>query len=130
MQSEPVVIEPTRMHDVGDCAVACLAMLLGRPYVEVLAAAPKRFKTCNGLTIRQMKNIAARFGQPLGYRPGMPEDDEVGILDLDRVDDGHVVIYIKGAMYNPADGMIYTDVETYLRRGKWTVDGFLWRLDS
>ena len=124
---EPIVIEPVLMKDVGDCALCCLAMLLGKTYAEVLVKCPRRTKTAVGLSGRQIANVAIRLGARLAYHD-LPEEDEVGILMLERgADDSHAVLYLKGVLYHPGDGTIWTDVEAFLREYKWTIHGFFWR---
>lgn len=128
--TEPIVIEPTVMKSSSDCALCCLKMLLGVTYSEVLLAVPKKLQRTvanTGLTTKQIINVAARLGHTLKYQTTAPEDDDVGILDLSRADGGHVVMWLKGVIYNPADNELWTDDEAFLQRGQWIVDGFLWR---
>jgi hypothetical protein len=76
-----------------------------------------------------MRNMAARLGFDLAYSKGNPPpDDAVGILDLDRGADGHVVMWLKGIIFNPADGELWTDAEAFIHRGGWTIVGLLWRI--
>ena len=126
---EPVVIEPTIMRSIGDCSICCLKMLLGVSYPEIIAAvARRRQKTVHedGLTTLQMIYVGRRLGFKLVYHD-KPKDDEIGILDLVRGDEGHVVMYLKGIIYNPADGELWTDDVAFLKRGGWSIEGFLWR---
>jgi hypothetical protein len=127
--TEPIVIEPTTMKSSGDCALCCLKMLLGVSYPEVVAAVPKKMQKDvhgTGLTVQQMINVGRKLGFTLIYHD-LPEEDEIGILVLTRSDEDHVVMYLKGIVYNPADNELWTDDDAFLVRGGWTVDGFLWR---
>lgn len=127
---EPEIIDPTMMKSSGDCWACCLRMLLGVSYPEILWAAPNRRNPLrNGLKTGQVINVAKKLGYTLRLRRGGPEDDETGILDLLRKDDsdGHMVMWLQGIIYNPADGLIYTDPESFFEQGNWRVDGFIWR---
>ena len=132
MNTDPVIVIPTMMKNSGDCGIVCLKMLLGVHYDAVMAACPKRGKPQhNGLTARQMINVARRLGFALEYHTE-PEDDAVGILDLDHeLGVGHYVVYGKGTVYNPAQHEWWMDVEAFLRRGSegkpWIVAGILQR---
>ena len=126
---DPIVIEPLTMKDMADCSVCCLAMFLGKTYAEILAACPKRSKPLTvGLQVIQISNIAKKFGVLLEY-DDTPDDDDVGILVLDRTvnDDRHTCLYMKGVIYHPGDGSIWTDMESYLKQYKWKVEGILRR---
>lgn len=118
--------------DAGDCAVACLQMLLGKPRTDVLAAFPKRihkraFNSAEGVSNRQVINAARKLGVTLAYRKGHP-DGAVGILDLQRLVDpndphgpweGHYVITANNTCYNPADGMWWVDVDCFFAARRW-----------
>lgn len=124
---EPIVIDPIVQKEEWDCGVACLAMLLGRAYADVRA----RVRKCpDGLSNRQMMRCAAALGQRLSHRPHVGDDD-VGILDLEReINDrweGHFALYIRGAVYNPASGQLWPDVDTYLQYSRYRVCGIFVR---
>ncbi len=105
-------------------------MLLGVSYQEVLHTIPRRRKpTTNGLTFLQMASVARKFGIKLKQRETGPEDDESGLLYLERKrdPDAHVVVYFNGSVFDPACGLIYTDVAAYLTIKNWVVVGFIWR---
>lgn len=125
---EPFVIEPMMMKDIGDCSICCLKMLLGCSYADIITNVPRRFqKSClsQGLSETQMYNIARKLGFILEYHDEDFDPDRVGILCVKRDEQQHSAMYFGGAVYNPADGLIFTDLETFLTRGKWTIDGFL-----
>lgn len=125
------VLEPTVMKDTGDCSLCCLKMITERSYPDVFMAVPRRIQktvTTDGMTTAQVILVARRLGVRLEYHDA-PEEDDVGILDLERAEDGHMVMYLKGGIYNPADGLFYTDDSIFLARGGWTVAGFLKRVE-
>jgi len=132
-EHNPGVIELIPMKDMGDCGVCCLAMLLGRSYKEITQhISPRSLKAAKreGITILHMCRIAGAFGVRLIYEDH-PEDDSIGILKFNRIkgydDAAHAAMYLKGVLYNPGDGLLYTDVDSFLRYGKWEIEGFLWR---
>lgn len=130
MINEPIVIEPIMQKDAADCGVACLAMLLSIPYREARSVCPKKVGS-DGLSVRQMQNIAKRLGCALSYSKLYDEED-IGIFDLQRAGDdndteGHYVVFVKDTVYNPAQGEWWTDADTYLKESRYTVDGILRR---
>lgn len=139
--TEPVVIQPLTMRSIGDCAICCLSMICGRTYADVVKTIPRRWRSschAEGLSIRQICSVAKRLGTRLEYwespdddnERGWERDDSIGVVDLERAIepcDGHLVIYLKGIVFNPADGEIWTDLDAFCERGKWKVEGFLWR---
>lgn len=130
---EPFIIEPTMMKDSADCGICCLKMLLGVSYAEIITAIPKRHQkniTTTGVSIPLMVRVARRLGHVLEYHDEDFNPDYVGALDVVRIaneDEGHMVMYMSGVVYNPADGLLFTDLDTFLNRGKWKVNGFLFR---
>ena len=130
---KPAVVDPIPQLSTSDCAVRCLAQLLEMPYADVLAAIPPRVKPKkDGLTERQIIGAAKRLGFVVRAREGKPEDDEFGILDLYKKEGrryaGHVALHMDGGhVVDPADGLIYTDVDAFLKAKGWTIQGFYWR---
>lgn len=122
--TEPSIIEPVMQKDVWDCGIACLQMITGMPYAEVRQHV--RAKAPTGLSNAQVKRIAAKVGKPLAYRKEL-RDDDIGILDLQRSSpsgpEGHFAIYVNGSVFNPADGLWYTDIEAYLTKSRYDVVG-------
>lgn len=130
--TEPFVFEPTVMKSVGDCGICCLRMLLGVPYEAVLAALSKKAQRTvmqDGANVLVFCNAAKRLGFTLEYHDDDFNPDYVGVLVLERTvnDDKHMVMWSAGTIYNPADGLIYTDLETYLTKTLYKVVGFLFR---
>lgn len=115
--------------DIWDCGVACLQMLLGKSYTDVRACIRQRHP--DGLSLRQMKNIAARLGHKMTYRTRV-EDDDIGILHVQRPvvpgarrQDGHCVVYVRDTVYNPAQGQWWMDLDAYLKSTRYSVSGIL-----
>jgi len=136
------VVEPIMMKNAADCGIACMAMLVGKSYGEVMAALPARRRTAvvdhEGLSVRQMKLLATRLGVRLCYSPIREQTefytDKAGILDLDRPCDptkpngeheGHFVFYAKDTIYNPAEGLWWLDTEAFFKTRRWEAVGVL-----
>jgi hypothetical protein len=125
--SEPVVFEPVVQKSTNDCAVACLAMYLGLPYSQVREAAGRRL-TKEGMTTRAIINTAKKLGAELVLQKDFDADD-VGIADLLREDDsdGHVVLFVRGAVWTTASGQIWADLFTYCKVHKFKLLGLITR---
>ena len=124
----PVIVQLVSMRDSADCAIASLAMLLGKTYAEVLAACRGSNITQEGLSNYQFRAVARRLGYKLRYQRGAPDDDDIGALDLTRADDDirHVVLYLRGVVVDPRGaGELWSDVDAYVRDRGWNIDG-LW----
>jgi hypothetical protein len=136
MSEEPVVIEPIIQKDVWDCGVCCLSMLLGVPYATVRAQI--RYKEPVGMSLREIRRVARSLGYSLRLsRTVDHEDIGVLILERQRVEgvpkagiEGHVVMYAKGTLYNPAQGDWWTDVDSYLKKSRYRVVGILKRKEA
>ncbi len=129
----PPTFEPRRMKDEGDCWAACLEMLLDKPYSEVVAAGPKRGRPAEeGLTTRQIINVAKRLGATLKYtKTEEPPYTGIGILALEPKPgfegDEHVTLYANGMVYEVTNGLMYTDLGAYCDARGFRVVGFFWR---
>lgn len=144
MTAEPVLFEPTPQKDIADCGIACLRMLTGLSYAQVSAAFSSRARIAKlGATARQIRRAARMLGFPLRYvkatTPGFDAAEWVGMVDLQRPVDaavpvgeweGHFVMGVYGVVYNPADGMVWTDVESFCRTRRWDVVGVYVRTDG
>lgn len=124
----PVAINPERMRDEGDCALAALAMLTGAPYPTVSRVALKTVRRrphATGLWAGEVMKIAKALKTPLrrlklrGKLPSTLDDEATGILLVQRGDGSHAVVLFQGVVINPADGLIW-DLDTYLTEGEWT----------
>jgi ABC-type bacteriocin/lantibiotic exporter with double-glycine peptidase domain len=130
---EPDVIDPRPQLGSSDCAVRALSWLLGLSYETVLAAIPKRVNVkSNGLTELQIVRAATRLGCVVRAVEGLPDDDDLVVLDLFRKNgrkyEGHVVLQLRGGnVLDPGSGLIFRDVETYGAEHGWTVQGYFVR---
>lgn len=133
MSNLPICFEPTRQNRPNDCAVACLKMLTGVTYVEATDAFPKRAKVATeGASDRQILNAAKRLRRPLRFIKDGDLSEIVGILQIIEVKtkDVHVVMLAKGSIYNPGDGVLWTDIDSFLK-AQYTIGGvFVLREDS
>lgn len=125
---EPGVITVVKQLEKADCAVACLAMMLGVSYSDVWWATSKRVRAGAGMTDYQIMHTAKKLGCVVRWRNAPPEDDEFGMLYLTKPKTAHVALHLRGGtVIDPADGLIYTDVKTFHTIEGWKVSGFYWR---
>jgi ABC-type bacteriocin/lantibiotic exporter with double-glycine peptidase domain len=109
----PEAIELIIQKADADCGVACLAMILGRPYLEVAEYTNKSIKgytVGGGLELRQIRAIARHFGEEFQSIPINRHSDlseETGILSILKKTP-HVVVIFQGTIIDPASGLIYT----------------------
>lgn len=128
----PVAINPERMRDEGDCALAALAMLTGAPYPTVSRVALKTVRRrphATGLWAGEVMKIAKALKTPLRRvklkgKLHTSLDEATGILLVHRGDGSHAVVLFQGVVINPADGLIW-DLDTYLTEGEWTLHELL-----
>lgn len=128
--NEPFIVEPCAQKARSDCWAACLAMLTGRTYTDVVAAAPRQWRSCrSGLGIREIVNAAKRLKVVLRYTATPPDDDDIGMLFIHKEDDpeAHVVMWLNGVIFDPSPGLLYTDAAAFLLTYGWQVQWFLWR---
>jgi ABC-type bacteriocin/lantibiotic exporter with double-glycine peptidase domain len=114
-----------------DCGVACLAMLLGKPYGDVAAFARDLIASDlldvwrlhkRGLVIHDMQLLADGFGVALRPVPRQEGylDGQTGILGMlggEMDPAGHWVVLKAGAIVDP-DGSEVWSVEDYMARTK------------
>jgi hypothetical protein len=132
------VFQPATQQDVGDCGVACLVMITGLTYAQVLDAFGKRSRkrvTAVGVTRHQLMRAARKLGCPLRFRKTEDVGREVGVIDLQRVgskpgEDEHLAIVANGCLYNPAEGMLWADIEAFCRTRNWKILGIYVRRET
>lgn len=119
-------VRVTSQRKSWDCGVACLAMLLSRPYGDVSAIVreavdPQKAKR-RGLIIGDMVFVALMFGADLEARRRKAGylDGQTGILGvigggMDRA--GHWVVLKAGVIIDPDDGKVWT-VADYMAHHK------------
>ena len=113
----PAVINPVMQKNASDCAIASLAMLLGRSYEEVSKKALELFDKPHqkGLTTREIQRLArAVRGQSLQSIKikNANLDEETGMLFVKRGTEEHACVLFEGVIFDPADGLIW-NVPTY-----------------
>lgn len=118
MKPAVLCVEPIVMKGDDDCAIASLAMLLGKPYSEVYSMARRRRQA--GLWSTDIRRIARRFGRQLtSYRQPLPQTP-TGVLIVERPSSAHAVLVFQGVVVNPADGLLW-DFDAFLSQGNWRV---------
>ncbi len=110
----------------GDCGIAALAMLLGRPYEDVFAAAITR--TCqkphhSGMLTRQIQAAAARLGIVLILRRSWDLESSAGLLTVEQTEPKpdeftqHLVLLKFGLIFD-TDGTVW-EPETFFEQQKF-----------
>lgn len=141
---EPIIIEPQTQKDAADCGVACLSMLCGVSFAAVMEALPARRRkliaNVEGMSIRQMRQVARKLGRPLRWiDEGTMPADSIGILGLSRPiskdvpggkREGHYVIYVRGTIYNPAENMWWMEADAFCKTRRWEPEGILVRTET
>lgn len=127
--SKPVFIEPLVTKDVGDCTIACLVMWTGKPYPEVIAAAPPNAHK-RGMFTKDIIETAAKLGTVFKRRRKFDLHEDDGILTVlpDPTKKGrpdHAVVLINGAVLDPFNGRLWLEVETYLRTEQFRIGTLL-----
>ena len=104
------------MKTTHDCAVVCLAMYLGKPYPEVVQAAPANALK-RGMFITDIIRTAAALGTVLHNRRRFDLKDDTGLLRVSPLKTGeqpHLVLLLEGLIYDPSAGRLWLDVDTFL----------------
>jgi ABC-type bacteriocin/lantibiotic exporter with double-glycine peptidase domain len=87
-----------RPEEGADCALICLAFYLGEPYDDVLRAVShvdKKFMGKDGLSTRQIKQVAKVMGHPLKTKRKIDFDEDYGIVMFTE----HVVVLRNGLIF-------------------------------
>lgn len=126
--TEPVFIELSIQRESGDCTIACLHMLIGKSYQDVIKAAPPRAHKA-GMTCKAMIETAAKLGVVLRMRRKFDIHEDTGILTLlprpkhnpgPIARDEHVVLLLKGQVYDAFNGRIWFDTDIFLKHERYT----------
>ncbi len=91
-----------------DCAVACLAMLLGVPYEKALLAVRVERVLTHGVMVRQVLHAAKRLGKPLQFHRKFDLEADTGILGV-RAESWpleHLVVLREGVIVD-TDSMLW-----------------------
>lgn len=133
--TKPIAIHPSRQYSDGDCSLAALAMLSGRPYASVRATVNALYPKAKdeGVTPRQLLRISRALKFPLRQRvlhDTLSEDldDATGLLvvakRIGRRWHGHAVVLFDGVVLDPSDGLLW-NLDAYLAESAWTLDYLL-----
>lgn len=126
--SMPMVVQPVVQINEGDCAIAALAMFLGRPYATVAEAARRvaRHAETKGLYTTQIRRVAKALGVQLEKRRHSLEGPYTGLLTTKRKADKreHVVVLFQGVVLDPLDGLLW-DYDTWLNKTSYTPTALL-----
>lgn len=130
---EPVFIELSVQRESGDCAVACLHMLIGKSYQEIVFAAPPKAHK-HGMTCREMIATAAKLDVQMRMRRKFDQNEDTGILSLNPDPkyntghikrDEHVVLLLSGMVYDAYNGRLWSDTDTFLKHERYTAGTLL-----
>lgn len=81
-------VELVPQQEKGDCAIAALAMLLGKRYLDVYAAAvTKAFPRphSSGMYTRQLIQLAQRFDVRLLFTRSWDMENDCGLLTVEKI---------------------------------------------
>ena len=130
---EPVFIELDIQRESGDCCIACLKMLIGKTYPEVITAAPAGSHK-SGMTCKAMIAAAATLDVTLRLRRKFDIDEDTGLLSLNPEPkynpghikrDEHLVLLLKGMIYDAYNGRLWLSTEAYLKHERYSVGTLL-----
>lgn len=127
-------LEPIIQKDIADCAIAALAMALGRSYREVseIAQLVGKRPHSRGLHTTEIDRIARHFGASFKRQRVVTNEDATGLLVLERgrrpKREFHIAALFQGVVINPADGLVW-DFDTFLVRGEWKAKAILERVE-
>lgn len=112
-----VIVQKTSM----DCAIAVLAMVMGRSYREVSDVARRVTKRphARGLYMTDLRRIARLLHHRVVSVGAVP-DDGAGMLVLVKPSTRHYVAVFQGVVIDPSDGLLW-DLQTFLDQGAWTI---------
>lgn len=125
--TEPVFIELSIQRESGDCTIACLHMLIGKSYLDVIKAAPPRAHKA-GMTCKAMIETAAKLGVALCMRRKYDIHEDTGILSLNPDPahnvghikrDEHVVLLLNGMIYDAYNGRMWFDPDIFLKHERY-----------
>ncbi len=123
------VLRIVTTHSSGDCAICCLAMLLGYQYEDILALASCTMGNDSihyaGMWVKEIVGLAKLLDVKLHRRKRFDLDSACGILSMQntRTGDGHVVVLKNGLIFD-TDGTVW-EVDCYFRNTKYVTDCLL-----
>ncbi len=130
---KPIFIEPVINREMGDCTISCLVMWTGKPYPDVIAAAPAgAHKT--GMWNKDIVATAAKLGTTLVRKRKFDIREDDGILMLNpepaKGRPSHAVILLDGKVLDPYNGRLWLDIEVYLRTERYKTGELLTEEES
>lgn len=107
-----VVIE---QRSLEDCAIAALAMLLGRTYEDVLDVAARVVQRPHrrGMWLTDLIAVAGELGVSLVRKRRADLDEDIGILSVETNRGPHVVVLRAGVVIDPSDHAVWLDLEAF-----------------
>ncbi len=121
----PTALSIVSQRTAGDCAVACLAMLLGLSYERVRVAFRRQVER-DGASVWQIQAAAERLHRRLRWRTLVDLETSTGILWVRSAqwrDKHHLVLLKDGHVIN-TDATLF-DVDVYLSVYHAKVEGML-----
>lgn len=109
---DPPAITPTFQHAGNECVIGALATLLSLDYHEVRAHAGRIIG--DGLTQRQIVRLLTKLGYRSRAKRAIAWDTDCGLLTTVFPQSQHVCVLWRGVLYDPQDGRLWEDAETYL----------------
>ena len=123
----PIAIDPLIQKDEGDCALACLAMVSGRSYVDVRKATRRVCPDApvEGASAEDLVRLGRSLKYPLVARivqHGDDFEDLTGVLMVERKVrrryHRHAVVLFQGVIIDPSDGTVW-DFDAYMAELDW-----------
>lgn len=106
-----------------DCAIACLAGLLGKSYEDVLVAStalvPGAYR--EGLNNIELMRIAQSLDAKLKRYKRVDVEEDSGVLGIQlpgQVRNMHAVLLTHGLIFDPSDKGVVWEADDYLRHMK------------
>ena len=109
-----------------DCAVCCLAMLLGQDYERTLLAFDSLAPLVRGVSCKNIQRAARRLGVELRLYRKVDLENDTGLLMLDAASwlVNHTVVLKEGMVVDPSDTTVW-EVDDYIAANKASVENIL-----
>lgn len=108
------IIRIVRQRHAADCSVACLSMLLGPSYEDVLLAFRHNVKD-EGATLRQVASAARRLGHALRFRRAVDVELDEGVLAVNspKWPTSYHLVVLKAGLVVDTDETVW-DADVFL----------------
>ncbi len=110
---DPPSIWPILQVEDNECVIAAIATLIGVAYLDVRAAAGGRISG-DGLTQREIVKVLRTLGYRCRQKRRIDWENDCGLLTTVFPASQHVCVLWRGVLFDPADGRVWEDAETYL----------------